>query len=319
MGGLGGGGSEIVQSYLREARREEARRDAKRESRRAFRQALRVAGYVSEHETRLPFPCALLCANCGRLHWPLDPTGGDPHRRGPDDVVLECVHCRRQTLLDLQECSIASALIETEAYDLRQRKRFKRLVNLSLAAMSVGAAAGVAMVAAPPLGVLAVVGAAGVVGFGFTIDASASRRELPRRWSLAPRPRGRKQLRARGRIVAEKHLVAPLSGRECVAFEIGVRYDKKLRARASSWGLLEQHHVAFAVGDARVSENSTYFELRRERYVAGDADLERVQRYLQERGLDPYARNLVICETIVARGESVDLHEAADGALIRRT
>jgi hypothetical protein len=127
------------------------------------------------------------------------------------------------------------------------------------------------------------------------------------------RPRGRTRPAASGSVVADAELVAPLSGRACVAYEVGVRHDTHRSGALRTWALLEQRNAPFEVAGTRVRADGTHLALRRELHRPREVDLPRVHDYLRARGIDPHARDLVLYETIVTKNAGVHLHTGGGG------
>jgi hypothetical protein len=121
---------------------------------------------------------------------------------------------------------------------------------------------------------------------------------------------------ASGPALAEATLVAPLSGRACVAYEVAVRHDANADAELSTWALVEQRHVALEIGGTRLDADDAHLDLPRELHVVRDP--ARVQQYLRERGVDPHATELVIFETIVEPGATVRMRVSANGSTITK-
>ena len=313
------GGAEGVRAYLREARNEHSRGEAHREARKAYRRALRIAGcnaLFPEHQTKWPFPCAQLCDACGLLRWADDATAGDPHRRLSAGTDVRCSHCGGSRFIDLQQPVIADALVASEVYDRGARRRFARRIGGSVALVALGALASFVAASALPafgalVGLFSLAGVS-VLANGDRIDLP--KRRLPRRWSMVLPPRGERHPIASGVVRAETTLVAPLSGRPCVAYEIAVRHDANPRAEPSTWGLVEQRSAGLEVGRMHVGANALHLDLPREVLRGGDP--ARVEQYLRERGVDPHAAELVIYETIVDPGAYLQLQVGARGALV---
>ena len=278
----------------------------------------RRAGLVVRVD-RMEFPCATMCTGCGWLRWPDDPTAGDPQRRTPppsDDPV--CPHCASRTWLDLQHVPTWEALQQVERYEADARNGRPISVAVGVAAAGLLALAALAAVIASPV-LAGVIGVCAIGGFSFAARTFAAvpkpRRTVPRRWSMVVPRRGGASSVARDRVVTDGRLRAPLSGRECLAFEVAVRHDTDATADWPTWSLVEQRNTALEIADHRVGANELLLELERERCTA---EGEAVQNYLSARGVDPHAPDLVVYETILEPDATVELLRAADGIMSAR-
>lgn len=131
-------------------------------------------------------------------------------------------------------------------------------------------------------------------------------RIAPMRWHLAlptataMRDQVEGSARARDRL-----LEAPLSGRSCLAYEIGVRADADLTAAAHTWLLLEQRSVAFAIGTRTFPADAVRLELPRVRVALARLDPARVDAVLRARALTGNRDAWVVTETIVPPGATL--------------
>jgi hypothetical protein len=135
----------------------------------------------------------------------------------------------------------------------------------------------------------------------------------PNSWSYAPKPRGRRQESLEGRVTATSTLVAPLTGRPCVAYEIGVRHDSQSEDEDWSWSLLEQRSVDLSVG-GRGLDSMPHLRLRR-RVLAEELG-ESACKELRKRGLDPKRPGYTVFETIVCSEEFAAAQRYGDGGWV---
>jgi hypothetical protein len=144
----------------------------------------------------------------------------------------------------------------------------------------------------------------------------------PVRWHLPLPPRATlPAVRVRGAVAAAGELiVAPLTGRPCIAYEVGVRTDRDLSASLETWLLLEQRSIAFTVNGRSFAPNSVRFVLPRRALDVSRLPAARVARFRKERALSPSDVALVVTETIVPPGTQLDIHaaEVSFGVTIRK-
>ncbi len=150
------------------------------------------------------------------------------------------------------------------------------------------------------------------LGWGFVRSRRPSIGLHPARWRLSI---------TRGRPAAPVHavldrradeptstVVAPLSGRPCLGYEIGIREDGQLDAPDGTWLLLEQHVAPLRVAGRQLDGDAARLHLPRTPITADD----RLASFLRRRGLNPDGRDLVVCESILEPGASVE-YQAYDG------
>ncbi|MCB9701516.1 MAG: hypothetical protein H6711_06475 [Myxococcales bacterium] len=275
-----------------------------------------------------PFPCFWLCLECGRLHPPEQVAGASSPR--------VCVACRRPALADLRPNGAIVALARIDEEDAPARaSRGHRLLSRAL---GYGIVAGA-------LGMIAVLVWAIVVAH--TLDpiyislwlvclmpllltagtilsrrlAGSQAKPLPARWlmSLASGSR-RRGARIQGRPAAAELLRAPLSGRPCVAYEVGARRDRDADdAELGSWLLLEQRSAAFVIGEVSVAADRAALSLRPRAHFAGDdaPDPAARDRFLRERGILS-TEPIELFETIVAADDECVLRIGEGAPVLER-
>lgn len=141
---------------------------------------------------------------------------------------------------------------------------------------------------------------------------------LPARWSFAPPPEGPIERIVEGPIDPLGELLqAPLSGRPCVAYELGVRRDRSAGAPLDSWLLLE-HRIAPAAVAGEPLEILPHLRLDREPPIDADArDLAPAAvDFLRRRGIVLEGDPLLLFETVVLPGAHVRLEHRDDGTVL---
>lgn len=139
---------------------------------------------------------------------------------------------------------------------------------------------------------------------------------MPRRWSMAPPPRG-KWVR---QVTATAHgepITAPLSGRPCLGYEVALRWDDHGGAPLATWALVEQR-VNLDPATTLQEGAAVHLALPRERLdlTSASASAE-VVRYLQTRGLDFTDGSLTIYESIIEPGMRIELTERTGGFIVK--
>ena len=229
--------------------------------------------------------------------------------------------CGQHSWIDLGRESAALMLRQQEEHDQQARiGRRRSVARDALLGGMVGALFGF-----PVLG-----GSSGVLLMMLTALLAGSwslrqqrwlgRPVLPWRWAMALPPAGavtevrQGPARARG-----DSIVAPLSGRRCVAYEVGVRHDDRGTEHAGTWALLEQCVAAIEVGGHAVDPESTHLVLPRQHLGSrSTVELdEAAEAYLRQRGLGSKAATLELFEGIVEADAEVRLELTGQGATLR--
>ena len=324
MAGPSGAGS--VAHFLKTTR--SPRASAQREIRAAIRrEAAKHGRNIGEF---VGFECYELCMDCGYM---VEPTQADPMRSDPFvDRSKRCPACGVQGLADLRHTATADSLCELEGVDKSRstNQRFGRALGLVagvttlvgitvLMAVGDGSPTEAALAMAP----MTLISLPMLVSLG--TGGGSQQRSMPRRWRLPmlgkglhARPRKRTRGRAEARVDGEEWgdlLRAPLSGRPCLAYEVGVR-DGADRRRASldSWRLLEQDNVAFEVGGVSIARGQALLRLPRQLANKGmmmTSDTK-TRQFMRMRGL-PEAEVLHVYETVLLPGQSVAVGQVDGG------
>lgn len=151
----------------------------------------------------------------------------------------------------------------------------------------------------------------GARGIGAAMRQWASTRALPRpaRWAL-PEPRGSETVVARGPIECDEPMVSPLSGRPCVAWEVGLRRDADASGAPGTWWLLEQRCRDATVAGQAVLGSHARVEFPRQVY-AGERG-RTFEDFLQQRGLRDDHDGWHVFETVVEAGTDLIVTRAAN-------
>lgn len=267
------------------------------------------------------FDCSWQCTECGfQISPPPSEASEDSYRSpadpGPRDRRPEgpCAGCgARGAWANLREGAVVEALIVQD--ETRQSTRGARRSGLITL---LGLAAWTAVVGWAVYGhggwfffPLALATALVMGRTAYAEYRSGRRARYAVSWTHELPPRGRARATRTGALAGEGALRAPLSGRLCLAYELGVRHDGDAEADPWTWTLLEQRSLAsLRVGGAELS-SSPHLRLRRELYV--DALSPAARDELRKRGLDPSRPGYTLFETIVERGEIATVSEHRRG------
>ncbi|MBA3546037.1 MAG: hypothetical protein H0T76_06120 [Nannocystis sp.] len=285
-------------------------------------------GPVTSLSRDADYPCAMLCMVCGRLG---DPAPDRPYRTDPGNRTPEpCAHCGQTALTDLAPATTALALADALERDRPERSPLAhrlalRLVTVTAAALSIGGFTLFILmlttfgsgrgwqVASALAGVMIVLfGGPGTLLLGRAIRRTWRRttpRRLPARWRYCLPVAGAPGRTVEGRVACEGALLtAPISGRRCVAFEVGLREDDDADAHPGTWLLLEQRCVAFRIGDMDLAADGACFMLahRSIAWPQPGPDRDRAALFLRTRGfVVSEATMFRVFEVVVAVGDLV--------------
>lgn len=265
---------------------------------------------------------ALLCSECGRLAWP-DAGSASPHRTSEQAPQrAECPHCQSRAWIDLRRESTAIAIREGEQGFAAADSASVDILRKAGLGVVVGSFVGIlatsSLVAGLCIALLA--GAAGgLAGVRLRRMSVAPKRTLPDRWSLALPPATEATTTTEGIPQDVELLRSPLTGRTCVAFEVGLREDLNSGGELSSWALLEQCVAPMRVAEAVVNPSTTFVELRRE--SLGELDPESLDaaavEWLLERGFTPVGSTLTVYESVLMPEQRLSLVQSSGGAVLR--
>lgn len=273
-------------------------------------------------------PCALLCMIFGRLG---DPAPGQPYRENHGSTATgACPHCGQSALADLTSGTTSLALAEALERDRSERspradRLARRVATVTAAAVSLGILALVILmlttfgsgkgrqVASALAAVIAfLLGAPGVLLAARAIRRTWRRttpRSLPARWRLCLPPGGTASRTIEGAVACEGALLtAPISGRPCVAFEVGLREDDDADAPLGTWLLLEQRCASLRIGDTDIASDSAYLKLVRRpiAWPQPGPDRDRAAVFMRTRGfVVSEDAKLRMFETVVEVGDPV--------------
>jgi len=260
-------------------------------------------------------PCATLCLSCGYLREPAVEAG---YRRLEDGLTSgACSACGEDGWLDLRGDYSMQVLADDDASSRASRgdalSRWRGWATRSAGVLLVGGGGMTALIVIF-LGFLQRYPYSAWVVLGPFVLAAMSIfvvrlrglglpprvRALPLRWRLAlPSPSSPSVPKPTQALPSDELLTAPLSGRPCVAYEIGLREDDASQADIGTWLLLEQGVAPLRIAGVDVPRDSA--RLRLEQRTAFEArtaeDRARRERFLRERGFT--GQILCLFETVI--------------------
>ena len=272
------------------------------------------------------FTCAVVCGSCGHLQWP--DHRNSPHRREADagtSGLPPCTNCGDQAWIDLAP--------ESTAFELRKSERtslgFFRHRKVQLA-MSVvfgawlgfwlgGAIGDIWPLLGLPAGLLTGTGAA-LGMYALEKKALGEAPKLPARWTMALPPAELRDEPVRGIPLPKGDLLtAPITGRPCFAYEVGIRDTPDADGKLPTWILLEQRVVDFELDGQALDGSSVHLDLDRE-YLGSpeDLDLEDAAKiFLRQRGFGPTTPAPHVYETIVAADAEIVVQRGPQRSVLR--
>jgi hypothetical protein len=156
-----------------------------------------------------------------------------------------------------------------------------------------------------------------VVGRSFVHQLAQGRRPShPTRWRFVPRSTSRVVESIRGAAGGDARLQAPLSGRACIAWQLGVRREGAPTDPAWTWALLEKDVASGSVDGRAIDPSRCHLDAPALTHEAGDDPV--VLAALQRRGIDTTRPGLQVFETLVLAGDAVQLDVHADGSTTLR-
>ncbi len=259
-------------------------------------------------DTPADHPCGSLCSHCGYLRNPVIEAG---YRVAAGDEPRGCCpSCGEEAWLDLRRDDVMLALSENESFALDRSVKSWALESASVLVLgSVGLFLGVMLAqlflgtgALMPAGlttIATVLAAVAIVRRMYELGRPPRPRALPMRWRWAlPSPEP-VRLEDAPVVLGGDPLIAPLSGRPCLAYDVAVRADHDGRAPLGTWHLIEQQTAELRSHSRTVAPGKAWLELSDRRVFDPDtaADGQRVERFLRERGFTPHDHR--VFETIV--------------------
>ncbi len=273
-------------------------------------------------ERRWPFPCALLCGACGYLRLPELRAVPHPLRVDPDaaaPVSTPCPRCDHPAsgTLDLAEKSLAHAVVDAERHEREHSPQSTDPVVAHTLAGLLSAGAGAA---AMVTGIGLALGAAGLGYAGVALAQAWThwrrlqhRRDRPARWCFASPPTSTAGI-VEGTAHGEE-IVAPLTGRRCLAYEVVVAWADGADDDALSWALVEQRVAPLQVGETHHAPDSVHLALSRQPVDAtAVSDSASAKMFLRSRGLQTTDGEFLYFEAIVPPRARVRLR--GDGAVV---
>jgi hypothetical protein len=280
---------------------------------------------------REDFACFFMCGGCGFLH--------DPR---PGNEGFDCEACGAKGGVDLSHIDAAQELRNLDELSRMQPSSRERARAQGFA-VALGLGVGMLIWAANPgmfeddagfywapfvlfMGLLTWMVGRGVYVL-FQIELyelfHVRRGTRPARWRL-PLPlvdeRSPPSRKVSGTVEAREDLLrAPVSGRECLAYEVAVLFDVKGDAKKPMWVLEEEANAAFELGGQGFERGGATISLPLEAVPVqgedGDAMTERLSMFLRQRGLYATDGHFAFYEALVLPGKSYEasLHEGRAG------
>ncbi len=258
------------------------------------------------------------------------PPAGDPMRTAPREAALfpatrpSCPACGHDAWADPRLESTAQVLRGTRTRELAVVvQRPSIAVAGAQVFFSLGMLAWLLWAATHPLrgsqvGFAALAALLGtVVASKSVYEAFAAMRPRspealpPERWHLALPVATRMRGDAHGPARPLGDLIgAPLTGRTCIAYELGVLTNVDVANREATWLLREQRSTAFAVGTTSFPENSVRLRIPAQSLDRASLDPDRLARVLNERAFSLSDTDIVLVESIIAPGDLVTVANA---------
>jgi hypothetical protein len=255
-----------------------------------------------------------LCTDCGALH---DPRVDDPMRRDASVNAGSCTQCSGG-LADLSHVPTVYIQREVDSAEVGARKS-ALWRGLRWAAAGTGALLGLGLAGLCVLSIVLFPLAPAMLWVGIAWARYAQpgpRRLMPNRWRLPGGSNTASWFRPTDAVpvLDAEPLRAPLTGRPCVAYEVGVRQTAGPNAPLNQWLSLEQRNAPMRLDGSHHAKDSVRLalarqELTRDEIVLDDAGLA---RFLRERGFLP-SDELVFYETVVVEGEDCKIAEEREG------
>ncbi len=225
--------------------------------------------------------------------------------------------------MDLGHDSIASRLRDQEEARVAIRKRNRDAVRYGALAAVCGAAWGANTGGGLSFIVVAGVFAGLVSGLSLYYVArpdGGPPSSFPTRWALALPPTApvTEVVQGPARPVDEV-LFAPFTGRRCVAYEVGVRFERGRSPELNRWALLEQRVTPMTVDGRAVDVGVTHLELprhhlgRSSKVPMSDA----ARDFLAQRGLDSHTLTFELFESIVEVDALAELRMTREGMSLK--
>ncbi|MCA9705999.1 MAG: hypothetical protein KDK70_09150 [Myxococcales bacterium] len=237
--------------------------------------------------------------------------GGDPMRRldAPVEHTMRCPACGQPSAVDVSYDSVALTLCESDAATHQLSvPPWMAVTGVSFvpaALVTIGLLDGwtftgffwLAAVGLPVLGTALL----------SILSRLSPRQRRPQRWRLVPPPRGRVCDTHAGSVFGRRKLWAPISGRECVAYEVAIAPAGVRPRTDADWLVREQGSATLVLGDHAVEGRDVALLLDSGSRAPLQADPAAVSRFLRARGVITTPDAVDVYETIVSRGQAVTL------------
>lgn len=251
------------------------------------------------------------------------PDAVSPHRASEGtDPRGPCPHCDARAWIDLRRESTALAIRQGEDGNAVAASPITEALSNAALGVIVGAFVGLlgtTTLAGGAAVALLAGAAAGLTTYRQRQEVLPPRPPLPDRWALALPPASPATTVVRGVAQCGDRLRSPLTGRTCIAYEVGLRRDDDVHGELPTWALLEQRVAPIRIGDTTLSPESVFVELPREslgQLSPEDFD-EPAIAWLRERGFSVVGSPLIAYESVLVPEADVVAELSDQGARLR--
>ncbi|MEM7153230.1 MAG: hypothetical protein AAF799_10320 [Myxococcota bacterium] len=237
----------------------------------------------------------------------------------PVRTQSRCEACGEDASVDVSYDSVATTLCESELATRSSTGTPWLLIAgsafVSVALVAIGVAEGwtamhfawLAMPLLPSLGVVAAI----------TRDRRVRRPSRPRRWSWVEAPPSSTFRERSGTVTGRSPLRAPMSGRECLAYEVAIAPAGVTPKTDADWVVREQRATRLCVDGLQVEGTDVALVVDPTAPTRFEVEPTALARYLRERGVMAASDSFDVYEAIVAPHARVTLQQSEGTAVGR--